>query len=115
MRAVEGCFGREERKPRRSSKKGWKTAATATARENEVDAKGASSSATGTQAELKKEEERAAAAAAGHGGWHFDESHLGGHIRWSEVSALEDDDMKKRCRQSSRKLCAKVREEWGKC
>ena len=54
------------------------------------------------------------------GGWHHSaESDLGGGeghiIRWSEVSALEDDDdLKERCLHSSRKLCSRLREEWGK-
>ena len=107
--AAEGCFVREERRPMGSSKKGWKTAATS-ARENEVDAKGPSA-ASATQTELQKEE---AGRGRGRGGSHSDESDLGGHIRWSEVSALEDDDVKERCLHFSRKLCSRVREEWGK-
>ena len=101
--AAEGCFVREERRPMGSSKKGWKTAATS-ARENEVDAKGPSA----MQAEeLQKK--------SGPGGRHSDERDLGrGHIRWSEVSAFEDGDMKRRCLHASRKLCSKVREDWGK-
>ena len=107
---MEGCFSREERGPLRSSKKGWETAAAAAARENEVDAKGPSA-VSATQVELQKEK---AGRGRGGDGSHSDESDLGGHIRWSEVSALEDDDMKERCLHFSRKLCSRVREEWGK-
>ena len=107
---MEGCWGREERGPHRSGKKGGETAAAAeAARENEVDAKGPSAASSATQVELQKEE-----AGRGRGGSHSDESDLGGHFRWSEASALEDDDVKERCLHFSRKLCSRVREEWGK-
>ena len=48
--------------------------------------------------------------------WRFDARHFhGGYMRWSEVSAVEDDADRMRCLHFSRRLCSKVREEWGKC
>ena len=103
---MEGCLGWEGRRRRverreRSGKKGWERARG----ENELQ---------------KKEKEKMVSARDG-GGWHHSaESDLGGGgeghiIRWSEVSALEDDDdLKERCLHSSRKLCSRLREEWGK-
>ena len=97
---MEGCFGWERRRRverRGSGKKGWERAR----KENE----------------LQKKEKMVSAR---DGGWHHSaESDLGGGeghiIRWSEVSALEDDDdLKERCLHSSRKLCSRLREEWGK-
>ena len=98
---MEGCFGWERRRRRverrGSGKKGWERAR--------------------GENELQKKEKMVSAR---DGGWHHSaESDLGGGeghiIRWSEVSALEDDDdLKERCLHSSRKLCSRLREEWGK-
>ena len=96
---MEGCLGWQRRRRverRGSGKKGWERAR----KENE----------------LQKKEKMVSAR---DGGWHHSaESDLGGGeghiIRWSEVSALEDDDdLKERCLHSSRKLCSRLREEWG--
>ena len=97
---MEGCLGWERRRRverRGSGKKGWEMAR--------------------GENELQKKEKMVSAR---DGGWHHSaESDLGGGeghiIRWSEVSALEDDDdLKERCLHSSRKLCSRLREEWGK-
>ena len=97
---MEGCLGWEGRRRverRGSGKKGWERAR--------------------GENELQKKEKMVSAR---DGGWHHSaESDLGGGeghiIRWSEVSALEDDDdLKERCLHSSRKLCSRLREEWGK-
>ena len=97
---MEGCLGWERRRRverRGSGKKGWERAR--------------------GENELQKKEKMVSAL---DGGWHHSaESDLGGGeghiIRWSEVSALEDDDdLKERCLHSSRKLCSRLREEWGK-
>ena len=99
---MEGCLGWEGRRRRverrGSGKKGWERAR--------------------GENELQKKEKMVSAS---DGGWHHSaESDLGGGgeghiIRWSEVSALEDDDdLKERCLHSSRKLCSRLREEWGK-